>query len=216
MREGVLLLNGMDGFGSSPPSRCRKFGRDQSIRGATTACGIYEGEALGRAGTQKLVKLAAASRGDGRVVTEPGHRCYHCTTPRPNAHSHLDAHSTHSTHHAHRTHAHAHTPQTLVTGWFSWLVRGNPTNVRTGLFYRENTTTCTTHHNTPTSTARGWRFDPVSPWRLDHPWVPAGHPRYTGAVTTEGHWWLNRTSTSTRHRSQTDEMRTRVASTQSL
>ena len=49
-------------------------------------------------------------------------------------------------------------------------LRGNPTNVRTGLS-TETTTTCTTHHYTPTKHNTSWRFDLVSPWRLDHPSV---------------------------------------------
>ena len=76
----------------------------------------------------------------------------------------------------------------------------NTTNVRTGL----SAETCTTHHCTPTSTAR------VGALIWSHPgdWITPVGPGRTPTV----HWpslrrealgWLNLTSTRTRHRSQT-------------
>ena len=54
-------------------------------------------------------------------------------------------------------------------------------------FHRDNTTTCTTHHYTQTSTARAGALIWSHPgdW-ITSQWVLAGHTRYIGADTTEG------------------------------
>ena len=72
-----------------------------------------------------------------------------------------------------------------------------------GTFHGDNTTTRTTHHYTPTCTAR------VGALIWSHPgdWITPDR-RYTGAVTTEGRGWLNLTSTRTRHKSQTRDVNT--------
>ena len=76
-----------------------------------------------------------------------------------------------------------------------------------GTFHRENTTTCTTHHYTPTSTAR------VGALIWSHPadWITPVRPGITPKVDWgryDGRPWLNVTSSRMRHRSQT-----RVANT---
>ena len=46
------------------------------------------------------------------------------------------------------------------------------------------------HDHLHDTTTKGWRFGGSSPWMSHHPsgsWQ--GHPRYTGAVTTEGRGW---------------------------
>ena len=83
-------------------------------------------------------------------------------------------------------------------------VRRNPTNVAWGLSTettRRRVRRTTAHQHASTS----WRFDLVSPWRLDHPMGLGRTPAVHWAVTTEGRGCLNRTSTRTRHRSQTHE-----------
>ena len=49
------------------------------------------------------------------------------------------------------------------------------------------------HDNLHDTTTKGWRFGGSSPWMSHHPTGSRqGHPRYTGAVTTEGRGWPER------------------------
>ena len=77
---------------------------------------------------------------------------------------------------------------------FSEGARGNPANARTGLLTeitRQRVRRTTTHQHASTS----WRFDLVSPWRLDHPSGSRQHTHGTlGPLRRKGRG-LNRTST---------------------
>ena len=65
-----------------------------------------------------------------------------------------------------------------------------------------------TRHETQPHTQQGWRSDLVSIWRLDHtPWVPEGHPQYTGA-------WFAREAVDGPHHSTTSDRTKPLAKTQ--
>ena len=67
---------------------------------------------------------------------------------------------------------------------------------------------------TPTNTTMGWRFVTESSWTLWHPrGSQQGHPRYNGAVITEGRWWLDNKSRHVRTTIQQDTHKTKVTVT---
>ena len=56
------------------------------------------------------------------------------------------------------------------------------------------------HDHLHDTTTKGWRFGGSSPWMSHHPsGSRQGHPRYTGAVTTEGRGWPDQRSTGRSH-----------------
>ena len=67
-------------------------------------------------------------------------------------------------------------PQEKISVLFFESCGNTNTNVR-----KLHASTMTTQHATQPHNQQGWRFGLVSPWRLDHQWVPAGHGPYTGA-----------------------------------
>ena len=56
------------------------------------------------------------------------------------------------------------------------------------------------HDHVHDTTTKGWRFGGSSPWMSHHPsGSRQGHPRYTGAVTTEGRGWPDQRPTGRSH-----------------
>ena len=56
------------------------------------------------------------------------------------------------------------------------------------------------HGHLHDTTTKGWRFGGSSPWMSHHPsGSRQGHPRYTGAVTTEGRGWPDQRPTGRSH-----------------
>ena len=56
------------------------------------------------------------------------------------------------------------------------------------------------HDRLHDTTTKGWRFGGSTPWMSHHPsGSRQGHPRYTGAVTTEGRGWPDQRPTGRSH-----------------